>query len=174
MFDELYNEFLKLQLTRFYGAKSKIHYLHKEFLKQKFEEMINAAMTRKYKVYMKRKKNLINMDIDDDYQKITVNVIKDSSQRYDSIAKCYEKKDNIHFVMTNEEKFMSPFYWKRVHQLLTSSTSKNDSKYRIYQVKEDNSLSKYVESDTTTGEKYIYILKNHISVVLDQFMDHLV
>ena len=55
-------------------------------MKQKFEEMIKAAMTRKYKVYIK-KRNLINMDIDDDYQKSTVNVINESSQRYDSIAK---------------------------------------------------------------------------------------
>ena len=110
------------------------------------------------------------MDIDDDYQKSTVNVINDSSQRYDSIANIMKKKDNINFVLTNEEEFMSPFYWKKVHQLLTSSTSKNDSKYRIYQVKEDNSLSKYVEGDTTTGEKK-HILKNHVSVILDQFMD---
>ena len=52
--------------------------------------MIKAAMTRKYKVYMK--KNLINIDIDDDYQNSTVNVINDSSQRYDSITKYYEKR----------------------------------------------------------------------------------
>ena len=52
--------------------------------------MIKAAMTRKYKVYMK--KTLINVNIDDGYQKSTVNVINDSSHRYDSIAKYYEKK----------------------------------------------------------------------------------
>ena len=53
LFDEIYNKFLKLQLTRFYGAKSKTHYLHKQFLKQKFDEMIKAAMTRNNKVYIK-------------------------------------------------------------------------------------------------------------------------
>ena len=58
--------------------------------------------------------------------------------------------------MTNEEKFMSPFYWKRVYQLLTSSTSNNDSKYGIYQVKENNALCKYVENDSITGEKNMY------------------
>ena len=131
--------------------------------------MIKTTMTRKYKVYIKKRK-LINMDIDDDYQKSTVNVINKSSQRYDSIAKYYEKKENINFLMTNEEKFMSPFYWNRVHQLLTSSTSKNDTKYGIYQVKENNDLCKYVESDTTTGGKK-HTLKNHVSVLLDQFMD---
>ena len=52
LFDDLYKEFLKLQMTRFYGAKSNTHYLHKEFLKQEFDEMIKAAMTRKYKVYI--------------------------------------------------------------------------------------------------------------------------
>ena len=51
---------------------------------------------------------------------------------------------------------MSPFYWIRVHQLLTSSTSNNDSKYGIYQVKENNALCKYVENDSITGEKNIY------------------
>ena len=109
------------------------------------------------------------MGIEDDDQKSAVNVINDSSQRHYSITIWYEKKDNINFVLTNEEEFMSPFYWKKVHQLLTSSTSKNDSKYRIYQVKEDNSLSKYVESDTTTEKKHM--LKNQVSVILDQFMD---
>ena len=67
--------------------------------------------------------------------------------------------------MTNEEKFMSPFYWKRVHQLLTSSLSNNDSKYRIYQFKEDNSLSKYIESNTTTGEIKTYVKKSRFSYI---------
>ena len=51
-FNDLYKESLKLQLIGFYGAKSNTHYLHKVFLKQEFEEMIKAAMTRKYEVYM--------------------------------------------------------------------------------------------------------------------------
>ena len=52
LFDDLYKAFLKLQITRFYGAKSNTHYLHKGFLKQEFDEMIKTAMTRKYKVYI--------------------------------------------------------------------------------------------------------------------------
>mgnify|MGYP001454000157 CR=1 FL=1 len=36
LFDDLYKEFLKLQITRFYGAKSNTHYLHKEFSKQDY------------------------------------------------------------------------------------------------------------------------------------------
>ena len=32
LFDDQYEEFLKLQITRFYDAKSKTHYLHKDFL----------------------------------------------------------------------------------------------------------------------------------------------
>ena len=111
----MYTEFSKLKLTRFHSVKSNTHYLHKEFSKQDFDEMIKAAMTRKYKTYKKRKNNLINMDINDDFQKSTVNVINDTSQRYDSIENYYEKKDNINFVLTNEEKFMCPFYWKRVY-----------------------------------------------------------
>ena len=34
MFDDLYEEFLKLQLSRFYGANSKTHYLCKVWLKK--------------------------------------------------------------------------------------------------------------------------------------------
>ena len=52
MFDVLYEEFLKLQISRFYSANSKTHYLHKDVFKQEFDEMIKAAMSRKYKVYM--------------------------------------------------------------------------------------------------------------------------
>ena len=112
----------------------------------------------------------MDMDIDDDYLKSTVNVINESSQNYDSTAKYYEKKDNINLVMTKEEKFMSPFNWKRVHQLITSSTTNNDPRYGIYQVKEDNALCKYVENySSTEGKKYT--LKNHVSVILDRFMD---
>ena len=50
------------------------------------------------------------MGIEDDDQKSAVNVINDSSQRHDSITIWYEKKDNINFVLTNEEKFMSLVY----------------------------------------------------------------
>ena len=112
LFEELYTEFSKLKLTRFYSTKSNTLYQYKVFSKQEFEEMIEAAMTRKYKIFKKRKSNLINIDINDDFQKSTVNVFNDTSQRYDSIANYYEKKDKINFVLTNEEKFMSPFYWK--------------------------------------------------------------
>ena len=100
-------------------------------------------------------------------------VFNDTSQIYDYITNYYEKKYNINFVLTNEEKFTSPFYWIRVHQLLTNSPSNNDSKYIICQVKEGNSLSKYIESDTTTEETKTYI-KNYDSVTLYQYMDLLV
>ena len=52
-------------------------------------------------------------------------------------------------VMTNEDKFMSLFYWKRVHQLITSSITKIDSRHEIYQVKDKNELCKYVENNKT-------------------------
>ena len=55
--------------------------------------MIKVAMTRKYKTLKKIKSNLINIDINDDFQKSTVNVFNDTSQRYDYIANYYEKKD---------------------------------------------------------------------------------
>ena len=52
MFDDLYEEFLKLQISRLYGANSKIHYLRKDLVKKEFDEVIRAAMNRKYKVYI--------------------------------------------------------------------------------------------------------------------------
>ena len=73
-------------LTRFYSAKSNTLYHEKSFSKQEFDDMIKAVMTKKYKTLKKRKSNLINIDINDDFQKSTVNVFNDTSQRYDSIA----------------------------------------------------------------------------------------
>ena len=52
LIDDSHEEFLKLQISRFYCANSKTRYLHKDFLKQEFDEMIKAAMSRKYKVYI--------------------------------------------------------------------------------------------------------------------------
>ena len=49
LFDDLYNEFLKLKLIIFYIAKSKILYYNKEFLKGEFLNLIKAVMTRKHK-----------------------------------------------------------------------------------------------------------------------------
>ena len=63
----------------------------------------------------------MDMHIDDDYLKSTVNVINESSQNYDSIAKYYEKINNINLVMTNEKNFMSPFNWK--------NSSSSDNKF---------------------------------------------
>ena len=68
--------------------------------------------------------------------------------------------------MTSEEKFMSPFYLKRVHQLITSSTSKNDSKCGIYQVKKDNALCKYVGNYSSTGGKKTYIKESRFSYII--------
>ena len=119
LFEDLYTEFSKLKLTRFYSAKSNTLYHGKSLSNDNFEEMIKAAMTRKYKTLKKRKSNLINIDINDDFLTSAVKnqIFNDTSQRYDYIANYYDKKDNINFVLTNEEDFMSPFYWKRIHQL---------------------------------------------------------
>ena len=57
MFDDLYEEFLKFQISRFYGANSKTHYHYKDLVKKEFDEMIRAAMNRKYKVYIKKQYN---------------------------------------------------------------------------------------------------------------------
>ena len=60
-----------------------------------------------------------------------------------------KKKDLINLAMNNEDKFMSPFYWKRVHELITSSITKINSRHGLYQVKDNNDLCKYVENHKT-------------------------
>ena len=72
--------------------------------------------------------------------------------------------------MTNETKCMSKYFLLRVHQLLTSSLNKNDSKYRIFQIKEDNSLSKksdlnnkYIEIDYETDQGKTYVKESRLS-----------
>ena len=110
----------------------------------------------------------MDMDIDDDYKKGTVIVINEMSQNNDSTARYYEKKDLINLVMTNEDKFMSPFYWKRVHELITSSITKIDSRHGIYQVKDNNELCKYVENNKTyiKESRFSYIRPIHGSTRL--------
>ena len=66
--------------------------------------------------------------------------------------------------MTNEDKFMSLFYWKRVHQLITSSITKIDSRHGIYQVKDNKNYVNMLKIIK-------HILKNHASVTLDRFTD---
>ena len=58
LFEDLYTEFSKLKLTKFYSAKTNTLYHGKSFSKDNFEEMIKVAMTRKYKTLKKRKRNL--------------------------------------------------------------------------------------------------------------------
>ena len=60
----------------------------------------------------------------------------------------------------------------RVHQLLTSSLNKNDSKNRIFQTKEDNSLSKksdlnnkYIETDNETDQVKTYVKESRFSYI---------
>ena len=67
--------------------------------------------------------------------------------------------------MTNEDKFMSLFYWKRVHQLITSSITKIDSRHGIYQVKDNNELCKYVENYSKNEGNKTYIKASRFSYI---------
>ena len=51
--------------------------------------------------------------------------------------------------MTDEDKFMSTFYWKGVHELIRITITKIDSRHGLYQVKDNNDLCKYVENHKT-------------------------
>ena len=93
--------------------------------------MIKAALTRKYMKEVKRRiRDEIHININDDVEKsmIKYDIHKESNNNHDYIAKYYQNKDNVNFSLTNETKFVSHFFWLRVHQLLTSSLNKNDSK----------------------------------------------
>ena len=66
----------------------------------------------------------------------------------------YQKKEDVNFVLTNEQKFMSPFFWERVHEHITSSTTlpNNGCKYNICQVKENNDSSSMKSSEVFVKE----------------------
>ena len=55
LFDNLYTEFSKLKLTRFYSTKSNTLYHNKSLLKDSIDKMMRAAITRKYKNLKKSK-----------------------------------------------------------------------------------------------------------------------
>ena len=69
----------------------------------------------------------------------------------DSVAHYYQKKEDVNFVLTNEQTFMRLFFWDRVHEHITSSTTlpNNGYKYNICQVKEKNDSSKYVDVNSS-------------------------
>ena len=81
-------------------------------------------MTRKHK-HLKKKQSSIDIDIRYDFIKRTVpnHVFNNTSQNPDYIAKYYEKKDNINFVLTNETKFtrklMKPKHILKNHDSVT-------------------------------------------------------
>ena len=74
---------------------------------------------------------------------------------HDSIVHYYQKKEDVNFVLTNENIIMSQGFWKRVHEHIISSTSlpNNGCKYNICQVKDDNESSKYI--DVKTSEVFV-------------------
>ena len=63
---------------------------------------------------------------------------------------------------------MSAFFWRKVHLQLTNNTSlrNNGAKYIICQVKEDNSLSKYLDHDGETNEIKIYVKESGFSYII--------
>ena len=79
---------LEIKVNKILQCQIKYSLSRKFFSKDNFEEIIKGAMTWKYKTLIKRKSNLINIDINDDFQKSTVknHVINDMPQRYDYIA----------------------------------------------------------------------------------------
>ena len=112
-------------------------FLEKPISKEFFNTMIKATLNRKHLKEDKRKLDEINIDIDDDIDKSMMKnyIYKELNNNNDYIANYYDYKDYVNLSLTNKTKFMSNCFWKRVHQLLTSSLNKNDSKYRIFKFK---------------------------------------
>ena len=104
--------------------------------------MIKVAMLRKHVKELKRIQDEIHFEDDHGVEKslIKYDIHNESNNNNDSIAKYYQNKDNVNLSLTNKTKFMIHYFWLRVHQLLTSSLKNNDSKYRIFQVQENDSL----------------------------------
>ena len=136
--------------------------------------MIKAAMLKKDVKELKRIQDEIHIEVDHDVEKslIKYDIHNESNNNNDSIAKYYQNKDNVNLSLTNETKFMSHYFWLRVHQLLTSSLKNNDSKYRIFQVQENDSLSKkscinnqYTELDDVSGVVKTFVKESRFSYI---------
>ena len=132
----MYTTFSKLKLSKFYKATSNTMHSDMIITKKSFDTMIKAAMLRKHVKELKIFQDEIHIEVDHDVEKslIKYDIHNESNNNIDSIAKYYQNKDNANLSLTNETKFMSHYFWLRVHQLLTSSLKNNDSKYRIFQV----------------------------------------
>ena len=136
--------------------------------------MIKVALNRKHVKEEERKLDEIDIDIDDDIDKSMIqnDIYKETNNNNDYVAKYYENKEHVKFSLTNKTKFMSNFLWKRVHQLLTNSLNKNDSKCRIFQIQDENSVfknsdlnNKYFEIDNTTDQVNTYVKESRFSYI---------
>ena len=91
-FDSLYlNEFMKLNAKHFFMLKSKNAFQLQLISKIKFFDLIKIHEHNNEQV-----KNVDDIDINN-----TIHL-------HDSIAHYYQKKEDVNFVLTNEQKFMSP------------------------------------------------------------------
>ena len=152
-FDSLYlNEFIKLNVNHFFMLKSKDAFQLQLISKIRFFALIKPILATKIKIPNKSKKILHNEIIIHEHNNEQVKNIDDidinnTFHLRDSIAHYYQKKEDVNFVLTNEQQIMSPCFWKRVHEHITKSTSlpNNGCMYNICQVKDNNESSKYID-----------------------------
>ena len=90
----IYIQSFQIKVNKTLQYQIKYSLSQKSISKYSFEVMIKAAMTRKCNTLKKRKSNLINVDINDDFLKSTVNNndFNDTSQIYDYILRSIMKR----------------------------------------------------------------------------------
>ena len=143
IFDSLYlNEFIKLNIKHVLMLKSKDAFQLQLISKIKFFALIKQILEIKIKHFNNSKKIQHNEIIIHEHNNEQVKNIDDidinnTIYLHESIVHYYQKKDDVTFVLINEQNFVSPGFWKRVQEHITSSTSlpNNGCKYNICQVK---------------------------------------
>ena len=122
--------------------KSKEDFQHQVMTKVKYLALIKPILAIKVKTSKKTKKCLphkiiIHDQNNEQLKNIENHNINNVIQLKHSIAHYYQKKEYVNFVLTNEQKVMSLFFWDRAHEHITSSTTlpNNGCKYKICQVK---------------------------------------
>ena len=110
--------------------------MKKSFGRVEFFELVSPVMKRLLAKLKKQSftRNHHYWKLTSNNRKIKYYKINNNNQIVDSsLAKYYQKKDYVDFVLSNETKFMHSFFWSRVHEHLINNTHlhSNGCKYKI-------------------------------------------
>ena len=112
-----FNEFIKLNVSHFCLLKLNDAFQLRVIDKIKFFTLIKPILATKIKLSKKIKKSqpheiIIHEQNNEQLKNIDDHDINNRIHLHDSITHYYQKKEDVNFVLTNEQKFMSPFFRK--------------------------------------------------------------